>query len=123
MLGKYNISNTLQHEYTIKFLKGSIDMAKFLILWEMNLHAMPADPSQQTAILARLGTMTKQALDSGQVKDWGIFAGGNAGYSISDETSIDTLTRVFKFNPYVKFQVNPVLGIADVMQIMQSMPK
>jgi len=98
-------------------------MAKVLILWEMNTDAIPTDPAQQTALYGRLGAMTKQALDSGKVKDWGIFAGGHAGYSIADETSAETLSRTLQFSPYVKFQVNPVLGIDDVMKIMQSMPK
>ncbi len=98
-------------------------MAKVLILWEMNMNAIPADPAQQAAIYGRLGAITQKALNSGEVKDWGIFAGGNAGYSIADETSAATLSRTLQFTPYVKFQVNPVLGIADVMKIMQSMPK
>jgi hypothetical protein len=98
-------------------------MAKVLILWEMNTSAIPADPAQQAAIYGRLGAMTQKALESGKVKDWGIFAGGNAGYSIADETSVETLSRTLQFSPYVTFQVNPVLGIADVMKIMQTPPK
>ena len=98
-------------------------MAKVLILWEMNINAIPVDPAQQAAIYGRLGAITQKALESGKVKDWGIFAGGWAGYTIADETSAETLTRALQFSPYVKFQVNPVLGIADVMKIMQAPPK
>jgi len=98
-------------------------MAKVLILWEMNTSAIPSDPAQQAAIYGRLGAITQKALDSGKVKDWGIFAGGSAGYTIADETSAETLSRAMQFTPYVKFQVNPVLGIAEVMKIMQPPPK
>jgi hypothetical protein len=98
-------------------------MAKVLILWEMNPATIPEDPAKQAALYGRLGEMTKKALDSGKVKDWGIFAGGGGGYSIADETSADTLARSLQFSPYVKFQVNPVLSIAEVMKIMQSAPK
>jgi hypothetical protein len=98
-------------------------MAKCLILWEMEPTAMPKDPAEQMAILGRLGQITKNALDSGKVKDWGIFAGGWGGYSIADESATETLTRAMQFMPYVKLKVNPVVGINEVMQIMQSMPR
>jgi hypothetical protein len=98
-------------------------MAKVLILWEMNINSLPTDPAEQAAIYGRLAAITKQALDSGKVKDWGIFAGGGAGYSIADEASAETLGRALQFAPYIKFQVHPVLGMADVMKVMQSMPK
>lgn len=98
-------------------------MSKILILWEMNPDRIPEDPAKQAAIYGKLAEITKKALDSGKVKDWGIFAGGSAGYSIADETSADTLTRALQFAPYVKLKVHPVLSIAEVMKIMQSMPK
>jgi hypothetical protein len=98
-------------------------MAKCLILWEMETAIMPKDPAEQMAVLGKLGQITKAAVDSGKVKDWGIFAGGHAGYSIVDETATETLTRCMQFMPYVKLNVNPVVGINDVMQIMQSMSK
>jgi hypothetical protein len=98
-------------------------MAKCLILWEMDPAVMPKDPAEQMAVFGKLGQITKSSLDSGKVKDWGIFAGGWAGYSIIDEPATETLTRSFQFTPYVKLKVNPVVGINDVMQIMQSMPK
>jgi hypothetical protein len=98
-------------------------MAKSIILWEMEPKVMPKDPAEQMAILGRLGQITKAAVDSGKVKDWGIFAGGSAGYSIVDEPATETLTRAMQFMPYVKLTINPVVGINEVMQIMQSMPK
>ena len=98
-------------------------MAKCLILWEMEPAVMPKDPAEQMAVLGKLGMITKNAVDSGKVKDWGIFAGGFAGYSIIDEPATETLTRAMQFMPYVKLKVNPVVGINEVMQVMQSMPK
>ncbi len=96
-------------------------MAKSLILWEMDTAILPKQPAEQMAILGKLGTITKTAVDSGKVKDWGIFAGGGAGYSIVDEPATETLTRVMLLMPYIKFHVNPVLGIDEVMKVMQSM--
>jgi hypothetical protein len=98
-------------------------MAKSIILWEMESTVMPKDPAEQMAVLGRLGQITKAAVDSGKVKDWGIFAGGHAGYSIVDELPTETLTRCMQLMPYVKVTINPVVGINEVMQIMQSMSK
>lgn len=98
-------------------------MAKSLILWEMNTNVIPTDPAEQAAVLGRLAQITKKALDEGRVKDWGIFAGGSAGYSLSDEPPSEILTRSFMFSPYVKLEVHPVLSLSEVMKVMQSMPK
>ncbi len=98
-------------------------MSKVLILWESNLNILPIDPAEQAAIFGRLAGITKKALDSGKVKDWGIFPGGHAGYSIADESSSETLTRALQFSPYIKLTVQPVLSLPEVMKVMQSMPK
>jgi hypothetical protein len=98
-------------------------MAKILILWEMDPAMMPKDPAERMALIGKLGEITKKALDSGKVKDWGIFAGGWSGYSVADESGIETFTRAMMFTPYVKLQVNPVLSLAEAMKVMQSMPK
>ena len=98
-------------------------MAKCLILWESNLSILPVDPAEQAAIFGRLAEITKKGMDSGKVKDWGIFPGGHAGYSIIDETSAETLGRALQFSPYIKLTVHPVLSLPEVMKVMQSMPK
>ncbi len=98
-------------------------MAKVLILWETNFSSLPSDPAAQAAIWGRFGEITKKAMDSGKVKDWGIFAGGFAGYSIADEATTETLSRALQFSPYIKATVHPVLSLPEVMKVMQSMPK
>jgi hypothetical protein len=98
-------------------------MAKNLILWETNTSAVPVDPAAQAAIWGRFGEITKKALDSGKLKDWGIFAGGQSGFALSDETATEILTRALMFSPYVKFTIYPLVSLPEVMKIMQSMPK
>ncbi len=46
-------------------------MAKCLILWEMNPAAISMDPSERMATIGKLSEITKKAIDSGKVKDWG----------------------------------------------------
>jgi muconolactone delta-isomerase len=98
-------------------------MSKILILWEMDPAIMPKDPAERMAVIGKLAEITKKAMDSGKVKDWGIYAGGWAGYSIADETSAETFTRAMMFIPYVKLTVHPVLSLPEVMKVMQSLPK
>jgi hypothetical protein len=82
---------------------------------------MPTDPKERAAVLGKMMEMTKQALDSGQIKDWGLFAGGNAGYGIGEGTAADMLKGAMQFEPYVKFTVHPVLSLKEVMEVMKSM--
>jgi len=98
-------------------------MAKALILWEIASGTVSIDPKERMAVWGQLAEVTKKALDSGKVKEWGIFAGGSGGYSIVDETSADTLTRALMLAPYVKIAVHPVLSLPEVMKIMQSLAK
>ena len=96
-------------------------MAKFLFLWEEDTSQMPAAPGEIAALLGKQIEMTKQALDNGDIKDWGLFAGGNRGYAIGEGEAIDAFRGAMQFYPYVKFEVHPVLSLAEVAEGMKSM--
>jgi hypothetical protein len=96
-------------------------MSKFLILWESVPGYMPADPKQRGELMGKMMEMTKQALDKGEIKDWGMFAGGNAGYAISEGNEADAFRGAMQFAPYVKFTVQPVLSLKQCADVMKSM--
>ena len=96
-------------------------MPKYLNLWEVDNSRMPTDPNERAALLGKQLEMTKKMLDEGQITDWGIFAGGGAGYAIGEGTEADMLKRTMPFMPLIKFQVHPVLSIDEVAQVMKSM--
>ena len=96
-------------------------MSKFLTLWETDNSKMPTNPDERAALFGKLTEMTKKMLDEGQIADWGIFAGGGAGYTISEGTEADVLKRILQFGPYVRFKVHPVLSIDELAQVMKSM--
>ena len=96
-------------------------MPKFLNLWEVDSSKMPTDPNERAALMGKQIEMTKKMLNEGQINDWGIFAGGGAGYTISEGSEADILKRVMQFMPYCKFQVHPVLSIDEVAEVMKSM--
>jgi hypothetical protein len=98
-------------------------MSKFLNLWEGVSGTMPVDPKQRAELMGKLIEMTKKALDSGIIKDWGIFAGGGAGYAIGEGTAEDMLKGTQQFAPYIRFTVHPVLSLKEMADVMKSMAR
>jgi hypothetical protein len=96
-------------------------MAKYLNLWEVVPGTMPTDPKERGALLGKMGEMTKKMMDDGLVLDWGVFPGGSAGYAISKGEPMDGLKASMLFAPYYRFEIRPVLSLAEAMQTLQSL--
>ncbi|OGO07535.1 MAG: hypothetical protein A2Y92_05640 [Chloroflexi bacterium RBG_13_57_8] len=96
-------------------------MSKFLILWEGVPGTAPADPKERAAMLGKLLEMTKQALEKGQIKDWGLFAGGGSGYSIMEGTEAEVLRTAMQFQPSIACKAHAVLNVTQVIEVMKSM--
>jgi hypothetical protein len=96
-------------------------MSKFLILWEGVPGYMPADPKERAVIIGKMMEMTKKALAERQVKDWGLFPEGDAGYSVVEGTEADVLKISLQFTPYIRGKVHSVLSLKEVGEVMKSM--
>ena len=96
-------------------------MAKWLTLWEIDTSRTPTDPKERVALWSKQIEATQKMLAEGQILDWGIFAGGSAGYSISEGNEVDALKRAMLFSPNIKFEVKPVLTADAVAKLLQSM--
>ena len=96
-------------------------MPKVLNLWEMDNSRMPTDPTERAALIGKLMEMTKKMLDEGKIQDWGVFAGGGAGYGIGDMSAMDTLKNSMQFAPYVKFHPQQALSIDEAAEVMKSL--
>ena len=96
-------------------------MSKYINLWEVDNSKMPTDPNERAALIGKRIEMTKKMLDEGQITDWGIFAGGNAGYAIAEGTEADMLKGTMPFMPLIKFHIHPVVSIDKVVEVMKSM--
>jgi len=96
-------------------------MAKYLNLWEVVPGTMPTDPRERGAVLGKMAEMTKKMMDDGLVLDWGVFSSGSAGYAISAGEPMDGLKAAMMFAPYYKFEIRPVLSLAEAMQALQSL--
>jgi hypothetical protein len=96
-------------------------MSKFLYLWETVPGTMPADPKQRAEVLGKMLEMTRKWVEERKGNDWGIFAGGGAGYGLGEGTEADALKVAMQFGPYIKFTVYPVLSVKQAGEVMKSM--
>ena len=96
-------------------------MAKYLVLWEAVLENIPKDPTEQGKLFGHFMEVVQKTTAEGRTKDWGMFPGGNGGYSIHEGTPETSFTTALQYMPYFKFDVKPVLTTAEVGKVMQSM--
>jgi hypothetical protein len=96
-------------------------MAKYLVLWEMVPENIPKDPVEQAKLFGHLMEIVQKTTKEGRTTDWGMFPGGNAGYSIHEGTPETSFAVAMQYTPYFKFDVKPVLTSAEAGKVMQSM--
>jgi len=96
-------------------------MPKYLNLWEIDNSKMPVDLNERAGLQMKQLEMIKKMIAEKQISDWGLFAGGGAGYAIAEGTASDMLKRTLPFGPFVKFKIQPVLSPDEVIQVMKSM--
>jgi len=96
-------------------------MSKYLITWEADESIWPADLKEQGALASKLGEMVKQSMKEGKTLDWGIFIGGDKGYSVGEGNAVDLYKDLQRYHPYINFNVQEVLSIDEVLEVMKSM--
>ena len=93
----------------------------YLTLWEMNESLIPKDPEERGKLLMSMAEMTKKAVDSGEIKMWGVGAGGDCGFTVGDRDPKDIFASSMQYIPYVKMEVKPMLSIDEVIDVMKEM--
>lgn len=96
-------------------------MSKYLITWEADESIWPTDPKEQGALASKLGEMVKQSMKEGKTSDWGIFVGGDKGYSVGEGNAVNLYKDLQRYHPYINFNVQEVLSIDEVLEVMKSM--
>ena len=96
-------------------------MAKYFMTWEVNQSLMPTDPKELAATVIKMGEMVKQGMKEGRTTDWGIFVDGAKGYSVGEASALDLYKNLQMYAPYIKFNVQEVLSIDDVLETFKSM--
>ncbi len=96
-------------------------MAKYLVLWELNLDKMPDDPKMRGEGWAMMLQMIKQDIKDGINLDWGTFVGETQGYTVSESEPVELAKNLQRFAPFVIFEVRQVLSVDDVMEVAKSL--
>jgi hypothetical protein len=87
-------------------------MVKFYIRWRLEPSKVPVEAEERLKGWLSMLEMIKADLNVGVTKDWGIAAGGDEGYSISEAANeAELFTRLLKYIPFVHFEVVPVLTV------------
>jgi len=90
-----------------------------LILWEMERSFTSTDPAERMKHTLAMCEMVKKSMEAGQMKAWGINPGGHNGFAITDSDEKEILMRNAQYIPYVKFRVEPMLSIDEVIQALK----
>ena len=92
-----------------------------LITWEMDRSHAPADQAERMKLTMSHCEMVKKDIDSGQMKMWGINPGFNHGIAITDKDEKEIGAMVGRFIPHVKFRVESMLSIDEVLDTLKAM--
>jgi len=98
-------------------------MARFLLLWEMDQTKIPVSPKDRGAATKILLELVKQDLKKGKLKDWGVFAGEHAGYSVVDGTEMDILNLIQRYTPFVYFKTHPIASVDQIDKMIEVLIK
>ncbi|MBS7635009.1 DUF3303 family protein [Candidatus Bathyarchaeota archaeon] len=92
-------------------------MAKFYVKWWLEPTKVPVEAEQRAKGWLSMLQMVKADLNAGVMKDWGMAAGGDFGYAISEAANeAELFTRLLKYIPYAHFEVIPVLTVDQTME-------
>lgn len=94
-------------------------MGKYLVLWEIDMSRVPEDPKEQLEFFAKIQNMCKEDLKNGPTKDFGMFLGGDSGYTIEEGTEEEIAMSTMKYYPFVKCTVHQVISVDQIDEIMK----
>ena len=94
-----------------------------LITWEMDRSKTPIDREERIKHTMTLCEMVKKSMDSGEMMMWGINPGGNHGFGLMDADEKDIFAHVAQYIPHVKFKVESMLSIDEVMDALKNIQK
>jgi hypothetical protein len=99
-------------------------MAKFLNTWRMNPMApMSPDPAEQAQATEMLFAMLDNAVQRGQLLEFGFFPDGTSGYAISTGEANDIFRSTVAFYPWIVSEVREMIAYETGKEIMRGVLK
>jgi len=94
-------------------------MGKYLNIWELDLNRVPEDPKEQLELFTKLQNMVKEDMENGPIKDFGMFLGGDSGYTIEEGTEEEVAICAMRYSPFVKCKIQSVISTEQIDDIMK----
>ena len=88
-------------------------MAKYLVIWEVDMSRIPTDPKEQGAALKAMLDQDRQSIKDGIITDWGCFLGELRGYTIHDVSEEELEEYCLQFVPFATFKTYRVLSLDE----------
>lgn len=63
--------------------------------------------------------MIKEDLTKGVLKDFGMSVNGSMGYAISELPEKELYASLMRFQPYVDYEIHPILLVDDLINILE----
>lgn len=98
-------------------------MGKYLMLWEFDRTRIPVDLKERGVGFNMLLEMVKQDIKKSLIKDWGVFPGEFAGYTVVEGIEVEIMKFVQQYTPFVYFKVHPIGSVAQVEEMIKAMTK
>lgn len=94
-------------------------MGKYIILWQTDLSRVSEDPKEQLELYTKIMNMVKEDLKNGPTKDFGMFLGGDSGYTIEEGTEEEIAMSTMKYSPFIKCTVHQIISVDQIEGIMK----
>ena len=95
-------------------------MARFLILWRMNLAApWPRKASEGLELNEMMWAAIDSFIKEGLIEDFGTFPEGTSGYSIGKGEATDLFRRLNMFLPYMVAEVHEIIPYEKSKEILR----
>jgi hypothetical protein len=91
------------------------------MLWEIETSHTPEDSTERKAQYKTLQGPTKQLIDDGIVKEWGVFLGQPRGYCLVEGDDVVLQTIANNFGPYVTFELIPIVSFENAVAATEAM--
>jgi len=98
-------------------------MGKYMLLWDFDRTRVPVDIKERGFGLSMLVELVKQDMKKNFIKDWGVFPGEFAGYTVVEGSEVEIMNFIQQYTPFVYFKVHPVGSINQVEEMIKSMTK
>ena len=97
-------------------------MAKYLVLWEVDVSRTPEDPKAKKEQWLGMLAQMKKHLKEGIVKDYGEYSETTRGYLIFEGSVVELNTYLAAWIPFVKFKVHDTLTVDELIKATKALP-